>query len=262
MGRSGGNGGVVPIAIKKHSKRWYEGPQFKYRLDYSDRTKDVFVDVTRSAPHSGLPLSAHVTKALDSIMDGAGGCVLDFGAGAWLRHATMIKEKMNECPLELYIVEYEEAFRNRSREAQKQVAKLRDSISSFATFWTPKEFASISKRGTDFDLILLINVLNTIPEERHRGRIFRTLVRRLRPSGRLVVDQRIWVRSENPEAPRYGDGWIIEQPNYCTFRAGTGATWFNNMANRARLNVLGLGIKHSSGNTFFRIWEKPFGGGG
>lgn len=249
---------TVPIVIKKHSKRWYHGPKFKYRLKYPDKSRDVTVDVTRSAPHGNVPLSAEVVQTLRAFLAGPGERVLDFAAGAWLRYSTMVEDTMNHYPIELFVVEYEEAFMNRSRKAQKEVSNLRKKLDNYATFWTPEKFASREARKTHFDLILLINVLNTMPEEEHRAIIFRTLAQRLRPTGLLVVDQRIWVGSENPGAPKYGDGWIIEQPSYCTYRAGTGARWFNNMANRIGLKIFPVDIRHTARNTFFRVWQKPF----
>ncbi|MHC4621129.1 MAG: methyltransferase domain-containing protein [Planctomycetota bacterium] len=258
MMTAGQKSGAAPTVIKMHSKRWYQGAKFKYRLDYPGKSRNVMVDVTRSAPHGKVTLNAQMVQTLKEFLVGPGERVLDFGAGAWLRYVTMINNTMNHRPLELYVVEYEEAFKNRSSDAQPEVTNLRNKLNTYATFWTPQKFASRAKRETHFDLILLINVLNTIPEEEHRAVIFRTLAKRLRPTGWLVVNQRIWVETENPEAPKYGDGWIIEQPNYCTYRAGTGATWFNNMAREAGLGILTLGIRHNARNTFFRVWEKPF----
>lgn len=258
MMTTGQKSGAIPIAIKKHGKRWYQGPKFEYRLKYPGKDKNVTVDVTRSAPRGNLALNAQMIQTLKEFFVGPGENVLDFGAGAWLRYITMINKTMSRRPLELYVVEYEEAFKNRSSGVQPVVTNLRKTFNQYAIFQTPEKFASRAKRGTCFDLILLINVLNTIPEEDHRAVIFRTLAKRLNPLGWLVVDQRIWVKSENPEAPKYGDGWIIEQPNYCTYRAGTGATWFNNMAREAKLVVFPLLIKHNAHNTFFRVWQKPF----
>jgi hypothetical protein len=218
----------------------------------------MMVDVTRSAPHGKLALSMQVIQTLNKFMAGPGERVLDFGAGAWLRYVKEINKTMNHRPIELYVVEYEEAFQDRSQNAQSVVTKLRNTLNQYATFWTPEKFASRAMRGTHFDLILLINVLNTIPEEEHRADIFRTLAKRLRPMGWLFVEQRMWVKSENPKAPKYGDGWIIEQLSCSTYHAGTGARWFSNMAKEAKLEVLDLGIKPKSHNTLFRVWEKPF----
>jgi hypothetical protein len=243
---------------KRHKKRWYEGPRYKYALIYPEETIEVIIDVTRSAPNEKIDLSSNVVQVIDKFLDGPGTRVLDFGGGAWLRYSRMLMDVMQHSPLDLYIVEYEEAFKNRSRKAQENVACLRKDADGYATFWTPRRFIKRSNSKTHFDLILLVNVLNTVPEVDHRRRMFKAVANRLRPLGWIVVDQRIWAKSENLYAPEHGKGWVIPQTNYCTYRAGTGANWFNQIAEEEDLKTHRLEIKHSSGNTFFRVWKRPF----
>ena len=177
-----------------------------------------------------------------------GGRVLDFGAGSWLRYSQRVAKLMPGS--ELVVVEYAEAFRD-------DAATVRDMVARDAEVWRPIDLVRDLKRS--FDLILLVNVLNTLPEEAHRQSIFDTLAARLNPKGWLLIYQRIWAKSENPQgAVAYGDGWFVPQgPDEFTYRAATGHKWFS-----ARAAASDLRPKPapplSSANTLIRLWENPF----
>src|SRR5262249_3608136 len=147
---------------------------------------------------------------------------------------------------ELFVVEYAEAFRD-------EAAKERRGMDSDATFWGPVDF--IEKKKKSFDLILLINVLNTIPEADQRRSIFSAVAQRLNPLGWLLVYQRVWAPNDTPEgALEYGGGWIVPQPNYgyWTYRGRDGARWFNERAGEVKLRTIDAGVELSSGNTLLR----------
>jgi len=215
------------------------------------------VDVTGSSwPLSGVPLSSQVLQVLARCAENEKRRVLDFGAGTWLRYPRYILEHHPE--LELFVVEYEEAFAGRSPQAAAACERTRDQ----ATVWTPGEFDTKKVRKQRFDAVLLVNVLNTVPEPGFREDIVKTLSERLYPSGWLVVYQRIWTGSElKGQFFEYQDGWIVplDGKDYCTYRARTGAKWFNQVTRELPLRVLDLDIGMSSGNTFFRVWQKRFG---
>src|SRR5436305_876991 len=66
------------------------------------------------------------------------------------------------------------------------------------------------------------------------------LSKRLNPMGWMVVYQRVWTAGVNPAgALQYEkNGWLISQQprfDYYTYRAGTGATWFNDQADECGL---------------------------
>jgi hypothetical protein len=234
------------MKIQRLDKRfWYSGPRFDYRAAGKKLTVNV---VGSSWPIRGLALAQAVC---DVLRECHGEKVLDFGAGSWLRYVEHIRHKLPT--RDVYAVEFDEAFRGDS-------ADLKRRFQSDVTFWTPSSFKK--QHDQKFDLILLINVLNTMPEEEHQRQVFKCLSERLNPLGWLVVYQRVWTEGENPAgALPYGDGWLIPQTNYnyYTYRAKTGAKWFNARAAACRLKSVTTKAeaKISSRNTLFRVWEKP-----
>jgi hypothetical protein len=237
------------MTIRRDDKRnWHQGPFF----DYLDARSKITVNVTISSwPIQGLKVAKAVRGILREFTKrGGGNRVLDFGAGSWLRYEDSVSDIL-PAP-DIYAVEFDQAFHDDSE-------KLKNQLKNSVTFWPPGFFLQQSKK---FDLILLINVLNTIPEEGHQLGVFKYLSQRLNPLGWLVLYQRVWAVTDNPPgALAYGNGWFIPQPNYnCyTYRASTGAKWFNARAEEYQLNVVPTKTRIKSSNTLLRVWEKPFG---
>jgi spermidine synthase len=124
------------------------------------------------------------------------------------------------------------------------------------SFYSPASFVGEDDK---YDLILLINVLNTIPEEEHRRQVFDHLARRLNPTGWLLVYQRIWSSADKPvDKLPYMDGWLVPQTryDYYTYRAKTGAIWFNLRAEACGLKAVRIKTRITSNNTLLRVWEK------
>jgi hypothetical protein len=234
-----------------HKLLWYEGP----RLDYRAAGNKVTVNVAGSSwSLSGVELAQPVTDVLREFKEKKRGDnnVLDFGAGSWLRYVTCVRDMLPT--RSVHAVEFDEAFHDQS-------ANSKTAFKGDVTFWTPKYFSQ--RVNPKFDLILLVNVLNTMPEEEHRREVFTCLSHRLNPLGWLMVYQRKWHESENRDgALPYGDGWLTPQANYpyYTYRASTGAIWFNAQAAACGLKPIETKAEAtiSSGNTFFRVWRKPF----
>jgi hypothetical protein len=233
-----------------HNLPWHGGPRFDYRAD----GRKVAVNVVGSSwGIHNMPLAEPVRSVLRQFRPIGGNRVLDFGAGSWLRYVRYVRRNLNT--REVYAVEFEEAFHDDS-------AKLKARYAQNVTFWTPKSFEK--QRDEKFDLILLVNVLNTMPEEEHQRDVFRCLSKRLELNGWLLVYQRVWTAGVNPtDALPYGNGWFIpQQPryDYYTYRAGTGAIWFNKLAKECGLDpvVTKAENKFTSNNTLLKVWEKPF----
>jgi SAM-dependent methyltransferase len=239
------------MTIRRDDKRiWHQGPFF----DYLDVKRKMSVNVTISSwPIQGLKVAKAVRGILNEYARrGGGNRVLDFGAGSWLRYVKSINGIL-PTP-DIYAIEFDQAFHD---DSEKLRNNLKNSVIS-VTFWPPGVFLQKSKK---FDLILLVNVLNTIPEEAHQRGVFNYLSQRLNPLGWLVLYQRMWAVTDNPPgAVPYGNGWFIPQPNYnCyTYRASTGANWFNARAEECGLNVVPTKTRIKSSNTLLRVWEKPF----
>src|SRR2546423_7322400 len=236
-----------------HHLLWYDGPRFNYGV----AKKVVTVNVVGSSwLIHGVPLAWPVCSVLEEFKQNRGGDkVLDFGAGSWVRCIQRIRKSMPT--REVHAVEFNEGFHDDS-------VALKTSFMPFVTFWTPKSFQRLPRRKK-FDLILLVNVLNTMPEEWHRRKVFACLSKRLNPMGWMVVYQRVWTAGVNPAgALQYEEnGWLISQQprfDYYTYRAGTGATWFNDQAEECGLEPYPTKTEKNftSNNTLFKVWEKPF----
>ncbi len=233
------------------SKDWFEGPQFSYkpRGSRSDR-KAVSVLVTESSwPLAGVRLNKAVEELISKLKQRRCSRVLDLGAGAWLRYSLPLARELDG--VEIKAVEYEEAFRGRASEQRKALPPLLSVV-------TPRQLVRAKKEL--FDAILLVNVLNVIPEEEHRRDVFQWAAKHLTPVGWLAVCQRVWVSAENgPGAIEYGEGWFVphRSPSVYTYRAKTGHQWFRSQAKTAGLKPINLGISISANNTLFGVWEKP-----
>jgi SAM-dependent methyltransferase len=229
---------------------WQEGPRFDYS---GGGKKPLTVNVVGSGWLIRGALAHPVCGVIEEFKQSSGGSrVLDFGAGAWLRYTQYMRKRLPT--YELHAVEFDDAFQYATP------AALKNGLVNQVKFWQPKSFER--KRGEKFDLILLINVLNTMPEEEHQEEVFKCLSERLNPTGWLVVYQRTWVASENPpDALPYKNGWLIPQRppyDYYTYRSGNGANWFNSLAKECGLNPVPTRAARSftSNNTVFKVWEK------
>lgn len=237
------------MKIKRtHRLSWHQGPRFSYSV----AKKKFNVNVVGSSwPIHGVPLAKPIRDVLEEFKYLGRDQILDFGAGSWLRYVSYIRKKYRT--FEVYAVEFDEAFHG-------MASTLKATFSSHVTFWTPSSFEN--QRG-NFDLILLVNVLNTIPEDEHQREVFKCLSENLSPSGWMVVYQRIWTKGENPSgALPYGNGWFIPQSQYgyYTYRSATGASWFKAQAKACGLNHIMSHAeeKFASNNTLFKVWEKQF----
>lgn len=229
-------------------RSWYQGPTFQYTVS----PRKIQVDVTSSSwPIRGLALAKVVKAVLREANKNPRDNILDFGAGSWLRYSQYLQKAMRN--RNLYAVEYAEAF------TQEAPRLLKENLEDHLTLWRPSDFVKNTK--TKFDLALLINVLNTIPEESHRVSILKTIAKRLNPRGWLVVYQRIWAARENPAGAReYKDGWIVplKHRTVHTYRGKIGNRWFNEQSQRAGLSNVTTKTQITSANAIFRVWEKPF----
>ena len=232
---------------RSDNRRWYQGPLFPYRAGKSDIT----VDVTLSSwPIRGLGLAKAVLSTIREFKKTTTGRVLDFGSGSWLRYLEPIRKTLQSA--EIQAVEFAEAFRGDAQE-------VRNTYDAHVKFWTPAEFAK--KCSCLFDLIVLVNVLNTMPEERHRREVFEALAKHLNPLGKLLVYQRIWAQGENPDGSHvYGDGWIVPHHSSHTYRAKTGARWFSERVKEQGLKAVPIKTTITSSNTLLAVWERPFDG--
>ena len=239
----------VPMTYRRTDERaWHQGPFFSYR-----GSKNITVDVTGSSrPIRGLKLASPVVTVIKETKKLPDGKILDFGSGAWSRYLDCMRELVPD--RDVYAVEYEEAF-----EGEEATAVKRD-LANHVTFWRPIDFVRAKK--VKFDLILLVSVLNVIPDEGHRRSILQSLAARLNPRGRLLIYQRIWPDYDAPETAISNgeDGWFIPQskPETYTYRAATNKSWCTKVAEGAGLKRATTKASISASNTVLQLWERPY----
>jgi SAM-dependent methyltransferase len=130
--------------------------------------------------------------------------ILDFGAGA-LRHSLPLLR----AGFEVTVVEYENAFK-RPVAAKKRAAAKR--FNHFAGLVWPHDFIRSKEK---YDVVLLVFVLQTVPEKSERNRILYEIAKKLDPDGprRIYYASRFGDKTEADKAHAYRDGWIRKLDN-------------------------------------------------
>jgi hypothetical protein len=127
------------------------------------KTRDILVDVTWSAlPTREEPAPALIStlKKVFAHMGNKKYNILDFGAGK-LRHTVILLEENHK----VTAVEYEHLFINSTLQIKRLLETAKNYVNSFGKITYPSELISLDKK---FDLIILINVINIIPDPLER----------------------------------------------------------------------------------------------
>lgn len=177
-------------------KRGWKDPFYQYELP----KRKLVIDVTRSIPPH--------TNEMDCLSDVEANYfhprgvkkVLDFGAGK-LRNARYLLKK----GYRVWAVEYKEA---RETPAGTRIyAAVERKYPKFLFLQYPDEFLGFHEEA---DAVMLINVVNVVPEESDRKKILRECVRRLKSGGLLLWMTQYGQVSYGPgyaDRLRVNDGW-------------------------------------------------------
>ena len=163
-------------------------------------SKKFTVDVTQSIS-AGLSGNAGLVEHLVPWMKERGFTrILDFGAGA-LRHTLPLLDQ----GFEVTAVEFKEAFSRPKANKNLEIARTKDGFSEL--IW-PKDFINSSQR---FDVILLIFVLQVVPNKSDRERILDEIRKKLDKNGpkRLYYASRFGEGSRLKDEDKFRDGWIL-----------------------------------------------------
>ena len=199
----------------------WQKPLYPFRiptgLDTNDKQTfaEIYIDVTGSAPSFDTPgsyLSNVFEELLKKFPKTKKLQILDFGAGK-LRNTIYFLEKGHT----VYACEYEN-LKNSSKHAKTLFAKADDYSKRFKEYIFPEEFI---KSKEQFDLILLINVLNVMPVPAERWLVLLHCHQRLNKDGLILwysqfgdKDQRNRCTDEN----KISDGWYMgKNSRYKTF---------------------------------------------
>lgn len=155
----------------------WESPIYKFKTEIDGKKKNIFVDVTGSAPNFKDP-GKQLKGSFKSLLDGLEPSktkILDFG-GAKLRNTIYLLEK----GYTVYSCEFKDLF-NRSKQAQDFLQKAKG-YRNFKTLVFPDDFINFEEK---FDVVLLINVLNIMPIQMERLLVLALCREKMKENGRL-----------------------------------------------------------------------------
>lgn len=133
------------------------------------------VDVTKSSP-SRLKAIRIMDELIVDLNNMKAKRILDFGAGKLRNTIPLLKEGF-----QVYACEYQRQFEHYSKSIEMLEATRK--YRNFKTLIYPHEFRSST---VEFDAILLIYVMNIIPDPDHRKLILESCAQRLKQNGRLL----------------------------------------------------------------------------
>lgn len=154
------------LTVQSTAESMWQSPLYIFKASHGlDQTDDIeiLVDVTWSSKPTRPQMSPALTTALRNTFTHIGASklkILDFGAGK-LRHTVPLLEKGHTVDA----VDYRSLYIKPSPEIRKNLSRAHQFGDRFKQVIYPAEFA---KRQTDYDLILLINVLNIMPDPLER----------------------------------------------------------------------------------------------
>ncbi len=153
----------------------WERPIYKFK---SDQNGTILIDVTGSAPNFSVP-GKQLEGTFNVLLQGlnpADTKILDFG-GAKLRNTLYLLKK----GYTVYSCEFEDLFK-RSKQAADYLAECKK-YPNFKRLIFPDEFICSED---EFDVILLINVLNIMPVPIERHCVLTLCREKIKENGRLL----------------------------------------------------------------------------
>jgi len=133
-------------------------PLYIFRKKDGFKDREILVDVTWSSKPTRPEMAPSLATALRKSFDHLGKQplkILDFGAGN-LRHSVPLLELGHH----VTAVDYQDLFDKPSDLVKKNLAKARTYDKRFGQLVYPSDFVAFNGQ---FDLVLLINVLNIMP---------------------------------------------------------------------------------------------------
>jgi SAM-dependent methyltransferase len=178
--------------------------------------EQLVVDVTKSAPSFSTP-GKTLESALRDVVAATGirkkALILDFGAGKLRNTLYLLKKGFRVCA-----VEFEELFNSSAQAAAYRNSARNKGKNRFSTLIYPRDFERSQQK---FDLVLLINVLNTMPVPAERLLVLQFCYTKLRRGGYLFWYTQRGDADYSPRLTsqhRLGDGYYIGyKKRYKTF---------------------------------------------
>jgi hypothetical protein len=181
----------------------------KQGLDASDDV-EILVDVTWSSKPTRPKMAPALQKTLRATFDHLGGSklkILDFGAGK-LRHTLPLLEKGHTVDA----VDFRSLYLKPTPEIKKNLQRAQQFGGRFTQVVYPSDFA---KQKKHYDLILLINVLNVMPEPLERYFVLHKCNENLSKGGHLL-----WFCQHGDELQLKATSGLQITDGGCTSRKG------------------------------------------
>ena len=178
----------------------WESPIYKVEAKVDGKTKELFIDVTGSAPRFTTPGKQleGTFKALLKGLNPKKTKILDFGA-AKLRNTIYLLEK----GYTVYSCEFKDLFA-RSQKAQEYYDECKK-YKNFKTLIFPSDFIDSDEK---FDVILLINVLNIMPIPKERLCVLALCRKKIKLGGKLLWYTQHGAYSKDKALGLLNDGFV------------------------------------------------------
>src|SRR3989344_4583801 len=156
----------------------WESPIYKFRIEADGKQKEIFIDVTGSAPRFDVP-GKQLEGSFEVLLKGLEPSktkVLDFG-GAKLRNTLYLLKK----GYLVYACEFEDLFK-RSKQAEGLLNECKR-FPNFKKLVFPNDFVNFEEK---FDVVMLINVLDIMPVPIERLCVLALCREQMKENGRLL----------------------------------------------------------------------------
>lgn len=156
----------------------WESPIYKFKTEIKGDKREIFIDVTGSAPNFSVP-GKQLEGTFEVLLEGLEPSktkILDFG-GAKLRNTLHLLEK----GYTVYACEFDDLFK-RSKQANDYLEKAKQ-YPNFKKLVFPNDFIDFEEK---FDVVILINVLDIMPVPIERLCVLALCREKMREGGRLL----------------------------------------------------------------------------
>ncbi len=156
----------------------WESPIYKFKTEIKGKKKEIFIDVTGSAPNFKVPgkqLEGSFAVLLSGL-EPSKTKILDFG-GAKLRNTLHLLKG----GFTVYACEFEDLFK-RSKQAEELLKECK-TFSNFKQLVFPNDFVDFED---EFDVVLLVNVLDVMPVPIERLCVLALCREKMKENGRLL----------------------------------------------------------------------------
>ena len=179
----------------------WESPIYKFKTEIGGKLKEIYIDVTGSAPTFNKPGKQleGTFKDLLKGLDPSKTKILDFG-GAKLRNTLYLLEK----GYTVYACEFDDLFK-RSKQANDYLEQAKNQYPNFKKLVFPHDFVDFEEQ---FDVILLINVLDIMPVPIERLCVLALCREKMKEDGRLLWYTQHGTYSEEDAVAKLYDGLV------------------------------------------------------